>query len=242
MTESFVAVDIETTGLNPATDRIIEIGAVRVREGQIEETFDTLINPETALSSFITELTGITDEMLEKAPKIQTALEDFLEFAGEDVLLGHHISFDYSFLKQNIIRLNGKFERTGMDTLKIARAALPELEKRSLTHLCRYYGIHNAHAHRACDDALATTELFFRLKEDFYGKGKEMDRLFLPTPLIYQVKKDSPITPAQLRYLRALTEYHKLELEAKPESLSKSEASRQIDKIILTCGKIPGKA
>ncbi len=242
MIESFVAVDIETTGLNPTTERIIEIGAVRVREGQIEETFETLISPGRELSSFITGLTGITDEMLKEAPDIQTALQNFLEFAGEDVLLGHHISFDYSFLKKNIINIGGKFERMGLDTLKIARAALPELEKRSLSSLCCYYGIHNAHAHRACEDAMVTTELFFRLRQDFYGKSKEMDRLFLPVPLLCQVKKDSPITAAQIKYLRALADYHKLELEVQPESLTKSEASRRIDRIILTCGRIPGKA
>lgn len=242
MTDSFVAVDIETTGLNPSQERIIEIGAVKVRNGEIVDTFDVLINPERSLSSFITELTGITDEMLKDAPDIHTALEQFLVFAGEEVLLGHHISFDYSFLKKNIINMGGQFERYGIDTLKIAREFLPNLEKRSLTSLCAYYGIHNAHAHRACDDAMATTELYFRLKEDFYGKEESSDKLFLPTQLRFQVKKDSPITAAQIRYLRALAEYHGLELGIEPESLTKSEASRRIDQIIFAHGKIPGKA
>lgn len=241
MTDSFVVVDIETTGLNPATERIIEIGAVRVRENQIEETFDVLVNPGRALSSFIVELTGITDEMLAEAADTKTALSQFMEFAGEDVLLGHHISFDYSFLKKNIVNAGGSFERLGIDTLKIARAVLPDLEKRSLEYLCEYYNIHNAHAHRACDDAQATAELYLRLKEEFYGKSEETDKLFLPAPLVCQVKKDSPITAAQIRYLRALLEYHKLDLGIKPESLTKSEASRHIDKIILNYGRISVK-
>lgn len=241
MTDSFVVVDIETTGLNPATERIIEIGAVRVRGDKIEQEFDVLINPGRSLSSFIVELTGITDEMLEGAPDIREALAQFLDFAGEDVLMGHHLSFDYSFLKKNIVNTGGSFERKGIDTLKIARVALPDLESRSLESLCRHYNIINEHAHRACDDARATAELYLRLKKDFYGKSEELDKLFLPVPLICQVKKDSPITPAQVRYLKALLEYHKLDLGIETESLTKSEASRHIDKIILNYGRIPAK-
>lgn len=242
MTDSFVVVDIETTGLNPASERIIEIGAVRVREDRIEEEFDILIHPGRTLGSFIVELTGITDEMLTGAPDIREGLARFLDFAKEDVLMGHHLSFDYSFLKKNIINTGGSFERKGIDTLKIARAALPDLDSRSLERLCSYYGIINTHAHRACDDAKATAELYLRLKEEFYGKSADMDRLFVPTPLICQVRKDSPITPAQVRYLKALLDYHKLDLGIETESLTKSEASRHIDKIILNYGRIPAKS
>lgn len=241
MTDSIVVVDIETTGLNPVTERIIEIGAVRLRDDDIAEEFDVLIQPGRALDSFIVQLTGITDEMLEKAPKREAALEEFMKFAGEEVLLGHHLSFDYSFLKRNIVNMGGKFERSGIDTLKIARALLPDLESRSLESLCAYYGIVNAHAHRACDDARATAELYLRLKKEFYGRTEETDKLFLPSPLICQVKKDTPVTPAQKRYLKALVEYHELSLGIEIESLTKSEASRQIDRIILNYGKIPVK-
>ena len=111
MTDSFVVVDIETTGLTPASERIIEIGAVRVRGDQIGEEFDVLIQPGRKLSSFIIELTGITDEMLAGAPDICEGLRQFMEFAGEDILMGHHLSFDYSFLKRNIVNTGGSFER-----------------------------------------------------------------------------------------------------------------------------------
>lgn len=244
-TDGFVAVDIETTGLNPVSDRIIEIGAVRVKDGQAIAEFDTLVNPERELGSFITELTGITDAMLTSAPDIESALREFLAFAGEgSVLLGHNISFDYSFLKKNMLDIGEDFERRGVDTLKIARKTLPELKERSLTVLCEYYQIQNERAHRACDDAKATLALYFRLKKEFYGREEETDRLFVPEPLVYPVKKDSPITAAQLKYLRALLRYHGLTPEKEPESLTKSEASRQIDKIILAygnLGKIPSR-
>lgn len=242
MTDSFVVVDIETTGLNPASERIIEIGAVQIRGDRTEEQFDVLIQPGRKLSSFIIELTGITDEMLKEAPDICEGLRQFMEFAGEDILMGHHLSFDYSFLKRNIVNTGGSFERNGVDTLRIARAALPELESRSLKTLCDHYGIVNEHAHRACDDARATAELYLCLKREFYGRTEELDRLFQPAPLICQVKKSSPVTPAQKRYLKALVQYHGLELGAEIESLTKSEASRQIDKIILSYGKLPAKS
>ncbi len=239
MAEKFVAVDIETTGLNPTTERIIEIGAVSVENGKITGEFDMLINPGRQLSSFITGLTGITDAMLENALTIQEALPHFLEFVGEDILLGHHLSFDYSFLKKNIVNIRGNFERLGMDTLKIARKALPGLESYSLSSLCGHYHIKNVHAHRACDDARATVELYFCLKEECYGK--EIDSLFAPKQLICRVKKESPITDAQVKYLYALLDYHKIDLKIQAESLTKSEASRIIDGIILNYGKIPGR-
>ena len=241
MIEKFVAVDIETTGLNPTTERIIEIGAVCVEDGEITGEFDMLINPGRQLSSFITDLTGITDTMLKDAPTVQDALPHFLEFVGEDVLLGHHLSFDYSFLKKNIINIKGSFERLGMDTLKIARKALPKLESHSLSSLCEYYHIYNAHAHRACEDARATVELYFCLKKEFYGKSEEIDSLFSPKQLICRVKKESPITDAQVKYLYALLDYHKIDLKIQAESLTKSEASRIIDGIIFNYGKIPGR-
>ncbi len=243
--EDFVAVDIETTGLNPGTESIIEIGAVRVRAGRIEEEFETFVQPERKLSSFITELTGITDSMLVEAPNVEHALRAFLDFAGQDVLLGHNISFDYGFLKKNMVLIGEKFVRKGIDTLHIARRLLPDLEDRSLISLCRYYQIENNHAHRAKNDAVAAFQLYCRLKMEEYDGEEEM-KLFCPAPLYCRIKKDSPATAAQLRYLKALVSYHglpEIEMAALTNggTLSKSEASRQIDKIILMHGRMLNK-
>lgn len=238
MRDTFIAVDIETTGLDPKLDRVIEIGAVRVVEGKVTESFDTFVNPERKLSAFITTLTGITDRMLERAPCSWEAFQNFLAFAGDGILLGHNLIFDYSFLKRIAVNQKVVFERKGIDTLKIARACLPQVEKHSLEYLCSYYQIVNPHAHRACEDALATIELYWRLAEQFYNPSPEMERLFASEPLIYQVKADSPITAAQVRYLRALVEYHQLVLEEDIQKMTKSAASRKIDQILSTYGKI----
>lgn len=238
-TDSFVVVDIETTGLSPVSERIIEIGALRVRNGRVEEEFDTLLNPGRSVGSFITGLTGITDGMLESAPDTENALRAFLDFAGEDVLMGHNIEFDYSFLKKNMADIGEAFERHGIDTLRIARKHLSQLEERSLAALCSYYGIENRRAHRACEDARATFELYRRLKEEFC-EGEE-DKLFLPAALKVRIKKESPATPAQLKYLRALVAQHGIEIQGEMEKLTKSEASRQIDRIVSTCGRHPGR-
>jgi DNA polymerase-3 subunit alpha (Gram-positive type) len=238
MTDTFVAVDIETTGLNPGRNRIIEIGAIRVERGEIRGRFDTLVNPRCAIPSEIVELTGIDARMLLDAPHIEEAMEEFLAFAGEDVLLGHNLIFDYSFLKRNAADLGKKFERFGIDTLKIAKVFLPELKKKSLGALCAHYGVVNEHAHRAEDDALAAVRIYERMKEQFFEGGTERRKVFAPVPLRYSLTKESPITEAQVKYLKALLKYHKLSLEEDPESLTKSEASKRIDGIIFQYGKI----
>ena len=117
--KDYLCLDIETTGLNPKTEKIIEIGAVRVRNGNITESFESLVAPGRPLGERITDLTGITDEMLKNAPAREEVIPKFLEFAGEDILLGHSVLFDYSFLKKAAVNCNYQFERTGIDTLKI---------------------------------------------------------------------------------------------------------------------------
>lgn len=238
MTNTFIAVDIETTGLNPKSDQVIEIGAVRIAGGKKVGVFDMLVNPKRKLSPFITELTGITDSMLEGAPSQEEALKAFLAFAEEEVLLGHHLIFDYSFLKNIAVSQRISFERRGIDTLKIARACLPQAEKHSLEYLCSYYQIINAHAHRACEDATATIELYQRLKQQFYDASPQMEQVFSSEPLVYQVKKESPITAAQMRYLKALAEYHHIKLEEEISQMTKQAASRKIDQILSSYGRI----
>ena len=164
MIEDYICLDLETTGLNPKTDKIIEIGAVKVRNGIIIDSFETFVAPERKLEQRITELTGITDKMLENAPSKEEIISKFLEFAEEDVLLGHSVLFDYSFIKRAAVNCRLTFERKGIDTLKIARKYLPDLESRSLGSLCPHYGIAHC-AHRAMADAVATVSLYKKLCE-----------------------------------------------------------------------------
>ncbi len=235
MTDTYIALDLETTGLNPSRDRILEIGAVRVVDGQIEETYETLVNPGRKLDKRIEELTGITDEMAAGGMDTRTAVTGLVEFCGELPLLGHNILFDYSFLKQNTMNLSLPFEKEGIDTLKIARVLFPKMEHRSLQSLCCYYQIRQEKAHRAVSDALSAMELYRRMREQFAEAPEE---LFASKPLIYKAKKQSPITLAQKGYLNDLLKYHKITLEMSVDSLTKNEASRMIDRIISEHGRI----
>ncbi len=235
MRRTYVALDLETTGLNPGSDRILEIGAVKIIDGQVVETYETLINPGMKISSRIEELTGITNKMAAGGRDNQTAVLELLEFCGDLPLLGHNILFDYSFVKRTAVNLNREFEKEGIDTLKIARALLPEAESRSLEYLCGYYQIEQGRAHRAVNDAIAAVKLYERLSEEF---PEAVPELFEPKPLVCKFKKQSPITAAQKSYLNDLMKYHKITLEVCIDTLTKNEASRIIDKIILENGRI----
>ena len=119
---SYIALDLETTGLNPKRDKMIEIGAVRVEDGAETGRFHTMLNPRRELEERITELTGIRGDMLENAPDIVDILEEFLAFCGELPLLGHRIIFDYSFVKRAAVNQGLAFEKNGIDTLKLVAA------------------------------------------------------------------------------------------------------------------------
>ena len=229
--ENFVCVDLETTGLNPKTDRIIEIGMVKVREGKIVDQFSSLINPRQQLEERIEQITGITQKELENKPLQKEILPQILEFLEEDVLLGHRVLFDYSFLKRAFTNEKIPFERKGIDTLKIARKVVRDCESKSLPKLCSHYGI-EYHPHRALSDALATIELYRKLSELYYE-----EELFAPKPLIFKVKKESPITEAQIQRLTLLLERHNLPCAAEITSMTRNEASRYIDRILSTYGR-----
>ncbi|MBQ7066200.1 MAG: 3'-5' exonuclease [Lachnospiraceae bacterium] len=233
--DSYIVVDLETTGLNPKKDKIIEIGALKIQNGKLVETFQMLVNPGRTLTEAVENITHITDEELAQASYIEHVLPEYMEFAEDYPLLGHSILFDYSFLKRAAVNQGYSYEREGVDTLAIARAYLPELESRRLTYLCSYFGIEHQ-AHRALEDARATYALFNLLKDRFY---KEEDKLFSPKKLIYQVKKEGPATRSQKEQLLKLLSYHSLTPEYNIDKLTKSEASRYMDQIIFRHGRYP---
>lgn len=232
---TYVAVDLETTGLSPVKDRILEIGAYKIVEGKIVDHFCSLVHPGIEISERITQLTGITGEMVQKEPDLDEVLPTFLAFCDGMDLLGHQILFDYSFLKQQAAARKLPFEKKGIDTLQIARTLLPELESRRLGDLCTYFQIDLARAHRADCDALAAHELFLKLKE---RAGEEHADLFVAKELVFHPKKQSPATKFQKAYLKDLMKYHKIELHVCVDALTKSEASKIIDKTILEYGRM----
>lgn len=233
MIESITAIDIETTGLNSSSDRIIEVGAVKMVRGIETCRFSELINPGIPIPGKITELTGIRDSMLQTARDSKAVLQDFYVFIGTDCLIGHNILFDYGFLKQYYANVHMEFERSGIDTLRLSKRFHPEFASRSLSAMCRSYEITNRNAHRAADDAQAAGELYVKLAERFYA---ENEFAFAPVALHCNTVKQSPATIKQKNYLRDLMKYHKIEAQPIPET--KSEASRCIDRIILQYGRI----
>jgi DNA polymerase-3 subunit epsilon len=235
MIDTYVALDLETTGLNPKYARILEVGAVKVVEGKVVDTYSQIVNVKMHLSQQITKLTGITEEMMLQGQAIELVITELIDFCEDYVLLGHNILFDYSFVKKAAINHKLTFEKKAIDTLKLARLFLPNLEKRSLEYLCEYYQIEHVNKHRAYYDALATSELYHLLSAQYYPGNEEA---FSPYQLTYQVKKESPITPRQKIYLNDLTKYHKISIAVQIDSLTKNEASRIIDGIILEHGRI----
>lgn len=234
MINTFVCIDLETTGLQPKTDKIIEIGAIRVDEGVITGEWESLVNPERKLEERIVELTGIQDEQLAGAKKISELFPDLLAFLGERPLLGHSVNFDFAFLKRAAAKEKLTFERQGIDTLKIARKYLKELESRSLGALCRHYEIPHK-AHRALDDARATTALYRKLVEEFYEKeaAEGEKNLFVPKQLNHPIKRDGPITIPQKDQLYKLLDRHKLVVDYEIESLTRSEATKKIHQLLV---------
>ena len=244
--KDFVSIDLETTGLIYKEDAIIELAAVRFRDGKESACFHTYINPGRDIPERITELTGITPDMLTDAPQFADIWQEVLDFIGDDVLMAHHISFDYAFLKRAIVNYAPKawakgngFEKKGIDTLKIARAFLPQLESRSLGFLCGHYQIPIL-AHKAEEDARATALLYLKLWEEFGNEADmnaSMNKLFEPYPLIYKVKKEGPITRAQKERLYRELEKHNIVPEYDVERLTKNEASRYLDRILSGYGR-----
>ena len=235
MKTSYIALDLETTGLDPQKDQILEIGAVKIQDGKETERYDTFVRVGIPIPEKIQELTGITEEMAASGIPMEEAVRGLLDFCGKEDILGHNILFDYSFVKCHAARIGENFEKNGMDTLKIARKFLPELKSRSLESLCSYFGIAQEKKHRASWDALAASRIYQILGERF--EGQEPD-VFLAKPLVYRVKKESPITISQKLYLLDLVKYHRIDLNVTVDSLTKSQASKMIDRIILEHGRI----
>lgn len=230
MTTNYVCVDVETTGLNPKTEKLIEIGAVKVLDGQVAETFQSFLHPGRPLEARIVELTGITDEMLAAAPPAAQVMPKFAEFCGDLPLLGHNLIFDYSFIKRGMLNEKLTFDKRGIDTLKIARKYLPELESRSLGFLCQHFGITHT-AHRALGDAEATVQLYEILQTMFYERAAaEESNVFAPKLLLHNAKREQPITVAQKEQIARYCVRLGIQPEQDVNAMTRAEASRFIEK------------
>lgn len=235
MIEDYVAIDLEMTGLNAKTDRILEVAAVRIRKGKETASFSAIVNPKVQLSENITELTGITRQEAENGADLDETLSAFLEFLGEDILVGQNVIFDYSFLKQWAVNHKRTLEKRAVDTLKLARIFLSKEQKKNLESLCAYFEVERINAHRALEDVRETVQIFEKMKALY---GEKQPDAFEPKPLIYKAKKQTPATSQQLRYLNRFAAYHRIEVPELAQALTRSEASRLTDRLIAEYGKI----
>lgn len=164
--DDYVVLDLETTGLDPVTNMIIEIGAVRVKNNIIVAEFAELINPHRRLDPFITSLTGITDSDLKGKPDIKEILPRFLEFVGDSIVVGHNVNFDINFIYNNCERLTGKgFSNDFIDTMRLSRKLFPSEKHHRLTDLEQRFCLHNENAHRALSDVITTNDAYQYMKK-----------------------------------------------------------------------------
>ena len=172
----FICFDLETTGLSPKAERITEIGAVRIHGGEITERFNTFVDPEKPIPQKITELTGITDEMVRGAPKEEEAVRAFFQFCGENaILVAHNADFDTSFLRAACGRHEMAFPYVYIDTVAMCRAMLRDIRNCKLDTVAKYLKLKPFNHHRASDDAAVLGEIFLnlvqRLRDDFSAES-----------------------------------------------------------------------
>ncbi len=169
----FVVFDLETTGAKAPPCRITEIGAYRVRNGEVTEKFETLVNPEMPIPWFITNLTGISDEMVAEAPVFADVAHDFLSFIGDSILVAHNSGFDMRFLNSEVARVYPDY-RVGnpcLCTVQLSRKLLPDILNHKLKTVAEHYDIDLTNHHRASADAYATAHIFVNLLTKLHDGG-----------------------------------------------------------------------
>lgn len=169
---SYTVFDLETTGLDASKEEIIEIGALKVENGEVKSVFNKLVKADRKLSPMIVQLTGITDEMLENEPSIKPVLAEFLTFIGEDVLVAHNAEFDLSFIREYAKKLFAKdIPNLAACTLLISRDLLPNLENHKLHTVANYYHLNIVNRHRAIGDVELTYQIWLKFIEKLKEKN-----------------------------------------------------------------------
>lgn len=165
ITDTCVVFDLETTGFSSVRNNIIEIGAVKVKDGEVIDRFSTFVNPKEPIPYRITQVTSITDDMVMDARTIEEILPEFIEFIGDSYLVAHNASFDTSFIAENCRRQNIPYDYTHVDTVELARALLPHLANYKLQTVAKDLNVSLEHHHRAVDDAECTAWIYLELQK-----------------------------------------------------------------------------
>ena len=164
--QDYTVIDIETTGLSCEKNEIIELSAVRVRNGVITDKFSSLVKPNGHINYFITSLTGISDDMVKNSPDIITFLPEFIEFMSKDILLGHNIGFDLRFIRHNLSKhFNQKLFNKELDTMRLSRKYMSHLTSHKLQTIAEHFNISTKGHHRALNDCIMTHEIYKNIKQ-----------------------------------------------------------------------------
>ena len=231
---NYTVIDLEMTGLSAKENKIIEIGAVKVRDSKIVDQYSTLVKSTQGIPEDVEKLTGITNEMILEGMDENLALAALIDFIDTDIIVGHNVRFDYSFIKQWAVNNKIALELKACDTLKLARRLLPGEQSKKLESLCQFFNIERNNAHRALDDT-KETQILFELLLD------ENDRLnqpeVVPVQLVYKAKRQTPATKHQKEKLKELVEKYNITDTIDFDSLTRSQASRLQDNFYSTYGR-----
>ncbi len=231
----YTVFDLEMTGLAAKDNKIIEIGAVRIRDGKVADTYATLINPHVRISPIVVGLTGITDRMLSRGAEEDPSVLGLIQFIGDDIIVGHNVSFDFSFVAQWAANHKLPLALWSLDTLKMAKELVPEDQPKKLAALCKYFSIERVHAHRALDDAMETWQLFEILSKMAEDAGRK--DLLEPVLLDEKRGRQGPASRRQKERLREYMHAHGIKEEIPWDTLTRSQASRKLDHYIARYGR-----
>ena len=237
--DDYVVIDIETTGLDPNWDDIIEVGALRVSGGNVVDEFSSLVKPESGqVPSFISKLTGITNEMLADAPRIDDILPRYRDFIGDSVTLGHNVHFDINFLyDQYVDILNVPLSNDFVDTLRLSRKLFPEFEDYSLVSLIESFGIQGNSFHRSLSDCHHTHALYEKIKDHAALNNIDLVEYFKRHYKSHGSLKASSITTDKVDFDITHPLYGKLVIfTGKLEDMQRKEAMQRVVDLGGMCG------
>ena len=234
--DSYVAIDLETTGIGAKRERIMGASFTISSSIPVSSVMCSGMGRPGFTRVWYVSVTAPFSTFTMPISVIQDVIGEVIAFCGTLPVLGHQIMFDYGFLVQAAVNGKLRFERSGIDTLKLCRKFMPPEEKKNLAAACAYFHAAQDTAHRALSDAMAAHELYQAMKR-LHLSGNE--DAFAPKVLQYKAKKERQATQRQKQHLHDLLKYHKIELTVPIDSMSGNEISRVTDRIIFTHGRIP---
>lgn len=178
----FTVIDVETTGVSPEWDEIIEIAALKCRDYKVVSEYSSFVKPKFPVDEFITELTGITNDMLASAHSINEVLPDFIAFVGNDIVVAHNANFDVNFIYDNCISsMESSFDNDFVDTMRLSRRIHQDMAHHRLVDLCGKYGVINSSAHRSLSDCYACYECYLKIRDEIETNFSSIDDI-MPKP------------------------------------------------------------